>query len=38
MHARRILRDSLPFFGIAAVVATGRKNLIIDTDIYSDCE
>lgn len=37
MHSWRILRDSLPVFGIAAVVAAG-KNLIIDTDIFSDCE
>lgn len=38
MRAWHILRGSLSFFGIAAVVAAGSKNIIIDTDIFSDCE
>lgn len=38
MHTLRLLRDSLPFFGITAALAAGHKNLIIDTDLFSDCE
>lgn len=32
------LRASLLFFSITAKAAAGRKNLIIDTDLFSDCE
>lgn len=40
MHTERLFRDSLLYFGImtVTVAAADRKNLIIDTDIFSDCE
>lgn len=38
MHTSRFLWGSLLCFGITAAVAAGRKNLIIDSDIFSDCE
>lgn len=38
MHIWHSLRASLLFFSITAMAAVDRKNLIIDTDIFSDCE
>lgn len=38
MRIWRFLRGSLLWFGIIVVAAAGPKNLIIDTDIFSDCE
>lgn len=38
MHPWRLIRGLLLWFGITAAVAAGRKDLIIDTDLFSDCE
>lgn len=38
MGIRRALQTLLLCLGITAVAAADRKNLIIDTDLFSDCE